>query len=131
MRIVDTNVLARMMLQDDPQQGAKAERLVRDAVERGESLQVPDVVLAEIFWVLRQKGLARHAILQAAIELLDNAAFEFENHERAAMAVGLWAEHNVDFTDAYLAAKSGLEGAEAVISFDSDFKRLPVHWVQP
>ena len=63
--------------------------------------------------------------------MLDNEVFQFEDHERAAMAVGFWAEHKVDFADAYLAAKFNTDKADAIVSFDHDFKRLPVRWVQP
>jgi predicted nucleic-acid-binding protein len=131
MQYIDTNVLARILLQDDPVQGRRADRFVDAAAERGESLLVTDVVLAELFWMLKQKSVPREMVLTMMIRLLDNGSFQFDDHERTAMAVGLWAEHNVDFADAYLAARCGREGEGEVISFDSDFKRLPVHWVQP
>ena len=131
MLLLDTNVLVRFLLQDDAVQGPKAERFIRAVADDGGYFSVPDVILTELFWVLGNKGLDRNEVLRAAIQLLDNDVFRFEDHERAAMAVGLWAEHKIDFADAYLAAKYNTEKSEGVVSFDHDFKRLPVQWIQP
>ena len=132
MLLADTNLLARYFSQDDPIQGPRAERFIRSAAERGEPIEITDVVFAEMFWVfLTAMELPRDDVLKAAIGLLADPAFAFEDRERAAMAVGLWAEKKVDFTDAYLAAKCRSGQAEGVVSFDQDFKRLPVPWIQP
>lgn len=131
MQLLDTNVLARILLQDDAVQSLKADRFVDTCAKRGVALHITDVVLTELFWLLKQKGVSREMLLKMMIELLGNESFSFDDHERAAMAVGLWAEFNIDFADAYLAARYSRERADAVVSFDEDFKRLPVRWVQP
>jgi predicted nucleic-acid-binding protein len=131
MQILDTNVLIRFLLRDDPVQSPKAYQFIRSAAESGRSLAVPDVILTELFWALATMGLQRQEILKVVIPILDNDVFRFEDHERAAMAVGLWAEHKIDFADAYIAARYNTDKAEGVVSFDQDFKRLPVRWIQP
>lgn len=131
MVLIDTNVLARILIQDDPVHSRRAEAYLRASAERGEDLHVTDVVLAELFWMLKQKGVPRELMLKMLIELLSYEGLRFDDHERAAMTVGLWAEFNVDFADAYLAARYSRDNADAVVSFDQDFKRLPVHWVHP
>ena len=47
MIALDTNILVRLITQDDPQQAALAERLVQQATEEGEVCFVSDVVLCE------------------------------------------------------------------------------------
>jgi predicted nucleic-acid-binding protein len=131
MQMLDTNVLLRFLVRDDPDQWAKADRYIRSAAAKGHFLAVPDVIFTELFWAMATMGLKRQDILKVIIELLDNEVFQFEDHERVAMAVGYWAEHKVDFADAYLAAKCNMDKAGAVVSFDHDFKRLPVRWIQP
>jgi predicted nucleic-acid-binding protein len=131
MLLLDTNVLVRFLVQDDPAQWARADHFVRAAATKGQVLVVTDVVLIELFWALASMGIQRTDILTIVIEMLDNDIFRFEDHERAAMAVGLWAEQKIDFADAYLAARYNTDKADGVVSFDQDFKRLPVRWIQP
>jgi predicted nucleic-acid-binding protein len=132
MLLADTNLLARYFTQDDPVHSPRATRFIMAAAKRGEPIQVTDVVLAELFWVLISvMEFPREAVLRVVIALLGDPAFTFEDKERAAMAVGLWVEKKVDFTDAYLAARCRYGEAQGVASFDQDFKRLPVRWVQP
>jgi predicted nucleic acid-binding protein len=40
------------------------------------------------------------------------------------------AKVNVDFADAYLAEAARRDG-EAVVSFDRDFRRLDIAWIEP
>ena len=48
MRAVDTNILARYYLQDDPEQSRIATSIIRDG-----ALFVPKTVTLELAWVLR------------------------------------------------------------------------------
>lgn len=45
MIAVDTNILVRLITQDDPQQAALAERLIQQATDEGEVCFISDVVL--------------------------------------------------------------------------------------
>lgn len=49
---LDTNVLVRYLTEDDPEQSPRAVALVERALEEGERLFVPQVVLCELVWVL-------------------------------------------------------------------------------
>jgi predicted nucleic acid-binding protein len=48
----DTNVLVRLIVQDDLDQAAIAEQRYRAAAETGEPIFLCDVVLVELVWVL-------------------------------------------------------------------------------
>ena len=52
MRTLDTNVVVRLLIGDDPQQTPIAERAFLEAIASG-GVYLPDVVLAEVAWVLR------------------------------------------------------------------------------
>ena len=45
MIALDTNILVRLITQDDPRQAVLAERLIQQATEEGEDCFVSDVVL--------------------------------------------------------------------------------------
>jgi predicted nucleic acid-binding protein len=55
---LDTNVVVRLLIGDDPQQTPVAERAFLDAIA-GAGVHLPDVVLAEVAWVLRGYDLDR------------------------------------------------------------------------
>ena len=94
LRAIDTNVVVRLLLRDDPDQAA----LVDALVEQGE-LFIPYTVLIETEWVLRaayRLGRARIAELLRALTLIDGIAFP----DRAAVS---WASDRhatgADFAD--------------------------------
>jgi len=58
MHTLDTNVVVRLLIGDDPIQTPIAERAFLDAIARG-GVYLPDGVLAEVGWVLRGYGLDR------------------------------------------------------------------------
>ena len=58
MKTLDTNVVVRLLIGDDPQQTPIAEQAFLDAIASG-GVYLPDVVLAEVAWVLRGYDLER------------------------------------------------------------------------
>ena len=58
MKTLDTNVVVRLLIGDDPQQTPIAEQAFLDAISSG-GVYLPDVVLAEVAWVLRSYDLER------------------------------------------------------------------------
>ena len=59
VRILDTNVIVRLLVGDAPQQMPIAERAFLAAVPSG-GVYLPDVVYAEVAWVLRGGALGPH-----------------------------------------------------------------------
>jgi hypothetical protein len=60
VRRLDTNVVVRLLIGDDPQQTPIAERSFLEAIATG-GVYLPDVVLAEVAWVLRGYALDRQS----------------------------------------------------------------------
>ena len=58
MRTLDTNVFVRLLVGDDPRQTPIAEQAFLEAIASG-GVYLPDVVLAEVAWVLRGYGVDR------------------------------------------------------------------------
>jgi predicted nucleic-acid-binding protein len=58
VRTLDTNVIVRLLVGDDPRQTPIAEQAFLEAIASG-GVYLPDVVLAEVAWVLRGYGLER------------------------------------------------------------------------
>lgn len=73
MRALDTNVVLRLLIVDDPLQLAVAERLIE------EPAYLPLTVLMETVWVLRSRyGMGRDALARALNSLLDAQELSIE-----------------------------------------------------
>jgi predicted nucleic acid-binding protein len=121
---VDTKVLLRHLLNDDPNQSPKARALIRAAHGGQYSLDVTAVTIAEIFYALRLKSsLGRPRIAEILMTLLSDEAFGLDDEERIFDALERVKARNVDFADAHIVASCVLEDRLA-FSFDKDFARF-------
>jgi predicted nucleic-acid-binding protein len=113
MRIaVDTNILVRAVVQDDPEQGEAASRIVK-----AETLAVGMSCLCEFAWVLRAAYDFRPPAIAAAIrELL--AAENVETNRLAVEAGLAMLDAGGDFADGVIAFEGRWLGAETFVSFD-------------
>jgi predicted nucleic-acid-binding protein len=112
---VDTNVLIRAVLQDDPEQGPAAAKLMSEASLIAISLPS----LCEFVWVLRRGAkLSQSDVAQSIRDLIaaGNVAMN-----RAAVEAGLaMLEAGGDFADGVIAFEGQWLGGEEFISFDRE-----------
>ncbi len=109
----DTNVLARAVLQDDPQQGKAAAKLLEEATLITVSLPS----LCELVWILRRGAkLSKDDIAQTIRDLLVTAKVSMD---RPAVEAGLAVlEAGGDFADGVIAHEGAWLGGETFVSFD-------------
>jgi predicted nucleic-acid-binding protein len=116
MRALDTNVLVRALVRDNPAQATKAEALLCSA-----QVFVPVTVVLELEWVLRSRyGFAPKRVAQALGMLagLGNVVL----HERAAvLAATQRVAQGWDFADALHHALSA--GCDDFVTLDADLAR--------
>lgn len=124
MIALDTNILIRLMVRDDPKQTALAERLIESTVERGETCLVTDPVLCEVEWVLASNyGAARSEIIAAMQGLLAEEVFTFEDREAFRRAVDLCQRTKVELSDLLIGSKGQARGARTTYTFDRVLSR--------
>ena len=119
MRTLDTNVVVRILIGDDPVQTPLAEQAFLDAIAAGGAF-IPDVVLAEVARVLRGYGLERrerHGLLHRLIRTRGVAVV---NVDGVIDALGRFQQGG-DFADHLLLARASSHGALPVLSFDQRF----------
>lgn len=123
---VDTNVILRFLTGDPPDLAAQA-RALFDLVERGEvTLMIDEIVVAETVWVLQSfYGYPNHKIAQVVQELLSHDGLQADDKPGLLTALSLFADKNVDFTDALVAVHMGQRRVQDLYSFDRHFDRLP------
>lgn len=123
---LDTNVIARLLTNDDPEQTARARRAIATVEKAGEPILLDDVVLAETAWAMRTRYRARRAQIAAmARSLIETPAFVFENRDAVERALALYLGSTADYSDCLIVAKNEALGARSTWSFDEDFRVLP------
>lgn len=120
-KLLDANVVIRYLVNDD---GAKAERF-RQLLKRNDlELLLNDVIVAEIVWVLESYyQISKKEIIEKLQALLAVPVVK-ANVVLITRALDLFAKHNVDYVDAYIASVAQGDAIE-VISYDRDLDKLP------
>ena len=130
MKAIDTNVLVRFLVNDDPRQSRVAKELFRGAELARESLYVSSLVLLETIWVLESAyGVGRDALVDTLGELLLLPTIEFEDRAliqavlAGALALG---SRRADLSHLLIGHRGRLAGCTATLTFDKQAAKLPV-----
>lgn len=114
---IDTNVLLRYLLKDDPAQYAVAAEFFDSLTPEAPGF-ITHVSLVETYWVLRRgKGMSRDTCLAAIRALVETDALEFDDGESVVRALTL-AEDGADFADALIEGTMELFGVTETVTFD-------------
>jgi predicted nucleic-acid-binding protein len=109
---LDTNVLARYLLEDEPGQARAAQRLLADAKAE---YWIPVTVVLELAWVLRKSDAPRALVMVRLRDLLSLRNLRVQNAEQVFQALR-WAAEGLDLADALHLVLSGR--AERFATFD-------------
>jgi predicted nucleic acid-binding protein len=118
---LDTNVLVRYLTGDPPQLARRAATFLA----RADELLVPDLVVAEVVYVLesfyevervRVAELVRAVIAFPAIVVVDAALL--------LRAIEVYEVNRLDFAEAYLVASAEVSGVGAIASFDRSIDKV-------
>ncbi|MDB4979299.1 MAG: putative nucleic-acid-binding protein contains domain [Myxococcales bacterium] len=116
MIAIDTNVLVRLLVNDDPVQSAKAARLFSS-----DDVLIPKTVLLETEWVLRFSYAVAPAVIGGAFErLLAAPSVTVEDATAVRAAVDAHGA-GVDFADALHVASAA--SATKLLTFDKKLVR--------
>lgn len=117
MRAVDTNILARYYLQDDPKQARAAARILAAG-----DIFVPKTVILELEWVLRSVAeQPAGKVISCLKHLIDLPGIGVEDYEQVQMALE-HCRHGIDFADA-LHHASSLSCSELLTFDDRGYSR--------
>lgn len=117
MIALDTNILARFLLNDDPAQFKRA----RNLLARPDIYTAPPTVLLELVWVLESYDCTRDEIVQALKMLMGLPNFKPKSFEAICYAVN-WHADGMDFGDAIHLALS--TGDDAFATFDKTLGKV-------
>jgi predicted nucleic-acid-binding protein len=111
---LDTNVLARYLLDDDPAQARAARRLLADV---DAEYWVAVTVVLELAWVLRKSDAPRAVVMGRLRDLLSLRNVRAQNADLVFQALR-WAAEGMDLADALHLVLSGK--AERFVTFDEN-----------
>jgi predicted nucleic-acid-binding protein len=118
VRGVDSNILVRYILADDPAQFRSATRFIEHECSPQEPGFINRVVLAEVVWVLESSyKLPRLAIVSALRLLLGANQLSIEEVEDARAALREY-EDGAGFSDSLIAEANARLGCEYTATFD-------------
>ncbi|MFN7002938.1 MAG: PIN domain-containing protein [Roseinatronobacter sp.] len=125
MIALDTNVLVRFLVQDDPEQ-ARIANTVFDQLTDVAPGFVSREVLVELVWVLeRAYGYLRTDIATALDGLLSALELVIEAADDVGQAVERYRNEGFGFADLMITSAAKRVGASELVTFDRKAARLP------
>lgn len=127
MIALDTNVLARYVVGDEPRQAAAARRLVESSCTNETPGVVSLVVLCELVWVLVQGyGYRREQAALVLRRLLGAQDLAVERSDLAWQALNLYEEGPADFSDYVIGLSGRSKRAASTCTFDRRAAKSPL-----
>lgn len=124
---LDTNVIIRYVVQDEPRQSAVATRLMEKTLSAENPGFVAVVTLCEIAWVLAECYQADRPRIRVVIEgLLGTKQIMVESPELVWKALRAWKGSSADLSDALIGEIASAQGADRIMTFDKAAARLPM-----
>ena len=116
---IDTNVLIRYIVQDDPGQSRIVTRLIEENLSPENKGFVSSVVLCEVIWVLKRfYRQPKEQLLLVVKTILETEVFEVEHRDCAWRAYYDFDEGDADFSDYYICQINKSCGAPITVTFD-------------
>jgi len=118
--LLDTNLIIRYLVEDDPRKADAVERLLAESKEK---LLLLDLAFAEIVWVLQSYyGLEKNEIVEKLGTLLTLKSIK-TNKKLLGRTLDFFAASPLNFVDAYQAAYTTSKGLD-LYSYDKDFDKV-------
>ena len=130
---LDTNILLRHLLGDEPTQSPRATAYVQ-AIEQGRrSAHISDIVVFEVVFTLERGYRRSKAEIQGAVlSLIELPGVLLPAKRKFRDVFRLYVEKNISFADAYHVVMMQKLGLTEIVSFDRDFNRIdPLRRVEP
>lgn len=123
---LDTNILVRYFVQDDPVQSQTATEIVEQRLTEQNPGFISIVVMTETVWVLDRAYRFAATVIATAVErMLQADVFVVEREAQVFRAMIVLREGLGSFADALISALAFDAGCSATLTFDREAARLP------
>ncbi len=122
---LDTNVLVRYLVQDDPGQSRKATQVIAKQCTRDDPGFINRIVLCELVWVLESAyGYSKETIVTVLEKLLRTGQLKIEDTQSAWTAFRMYQKGKADFADCLLGSANRFDGCNETVTFDQTASKL-------
>jgi len=122
---IDTNILIRYIVQDDPIQSPLVSRFLKNECTEQEPCYISNIVLCEIVWVLESAyHYQREQIAETLKLILETSHFIVEEPTRIWCVLEAYQLKNMDFSDALLGETNRLYGCETTVTLDKKAAKM-------
>ena len=119
---VDTNIILRIVLEDD---GAQVKKIKSYIQKSKESLYISIPVLCEFVWTLKSSyKYSKSDIVEVIIYLLQSEEFVVEDKRIVAEAANVYLNSVAGFSDALIGLRNKAADCKKTITLDEDAAKL-------
>jgi predicted nucleic acid-binding protein len=125
---LDANVIIRHVADDHEIHSPAAKQLIADIEHGQQAVWTTDLVIAEAIWVLTSRilyGMTRSEVQAAILPIIELPSLHLDGKRLYRRVFEIYVGTNVDFIDAFHAARVELLDPPHVISFDRHYDRIP------
>ena len=123
MKALDTNVIVRLLVNDDKAQALRAKSILEKAEVESERYFLPLLVILETVWVLSAVyQLSRSQILDALEMLTQMPVLKLERHEAVLELVRIGRSGNADLPDVLIGLSAKNQGCETTLTFEKNLE---------
>ena len=132
VHLIDTNVILRFLMGDDPPKAARAAALMNRVERADELVELTDEVFTETLWTLESYyNVPRAELARSLTAVMTFLGVRLRWRQVYLQALQSYISSNADFVDCLLAARSK-HSKVTVYTFDEpDFKKLDANWKAP
>jgi len=123
---IDTSVILRLLMKDDPSKARAVEKLLRESKDKGTTLFVLPVAILEVVWVAEKVyRLSRKTIRELVEAILNTPELRCPLERVFRQALITYETRRIKFADAVMGYWALEEGLSTVYTYDeADFKRI-------
>jgi predicted nucleic-acid-binding protein len=121
---LDTNILVRIFIEDNPEQYRKVKQFLQTLTPESPGY-VSLIALIELVWVLRSLYLLNKAqLIQCLERLLQYHELVIEDHTAVTLALNRFFQFKADFADCLIERLGHAAGCHETVTFDADASRF-------
>jgi len=122
---IDTNVLVRLIVADEPRQAAVARNFIRERCSSADPGFVSNVVLAEIAWILATGyGYSRLQIADTIDQIMETVQLQVESSTDIAAALVEYRAGPADFANCLIGQTNRTADCSHTVTFDRKAAKL-------
>lgn len=126
MKGLDTNILLRFLLKDEPRQAKAARAVIAKAIADNDPSCICLLTVLEMEWVLRSRGgFDKAEIISTFKQLLEAKDLRFEDEAVLEHGIYLYENSNAEFADCLQVARYRALGCSSMLTFDIKAGKLP------